>query len=366
MDKQLRADLFSAADKSLLSGVVPVVSELAAQSDLLSEAQAEGLLSEWWQTLPSRIRFEDRDDLMPEIPESMRQAFARLWQQAVQEASSGIRLLEKRSAPQEGQMQRERDEALKRSQGEMSELEQRFREQGVKLDQAGEQSQALETELKVLRQQLANETTVRNKEEQLRCSVEQELVQLRKAYEETKRVFDQRVRDEQRHNLEAVAKVDVDMRHYRNALEKLRDESGRREAELTREVHELHNRLARRDAKIETLSNQLRSHDDALSVRKSTDAQLQRDLNQLTSQLLSETNKSKRCEEQLRAAEESLQKIKQKQAADGGESVRRENQLRAQLKERDEALIKAQARAEGLEKRSAALEEEVRRLKQRA
>ncbi|PSL15137.1 plasmid replication DNA-binding protein KfrA [Marinobacterium halophilum] len=365
MDNQLKVAIFTAADQCLLTGEAPHASRLLSLSPEASMESIAAILAEWWQQLPSRLHLRDETASSPDMPEAMRQVFTRVWQQAVQEASVELNAQVKRPDLEADVMQRERDDALKRSQGEIGELEQRYREQALKLDEAHEQYEALGAELQVLRHNLANETTQRKKEEQLRANAEQELAQLRRSYEENKRVFDQRVRDEQRHNLEALAKVDVDTRHYRNALEKLRDESGRREAEMTRELHELQGVLARRDVKIETLTTQVKSQDEALRGLKSRDAQQQREQTQISAQLLTETNKSKRYEEQLRQLEESLQKLNQKQVSNNSESARRESQLRSQLKQCEEELLKSQARAQGFEKRAGALEEEMRRLKQR-
>ncbi|MBV0932140.1 DNA-binding protein [Marinobacterium weihaiense] len=365
MDKQLKADIFAAADQCLLSGRAPSASRLSRSLECIADIDLEAVLEEWWYALSGRIRFGDARSVGSEMPESMRQAFGRIWQQAVQEATEEVRAEHLRTSPVDEQAVRERDEAVKRSQAALEELEQRYREQELKLDQSQERVQSLEADLTAVRQELAGQTTLHVQEKQRRQNAEQELEQLRKAHEDTKRVFDQRVRDEKRHSLEALAKVDVDMRHYRNALEKLRDESGRKEAELTREMHELQSRLAQRDARVEAMNNQLRSQDDAINVHKSSDAQQQREVARLGAQLLSETNRSKRCEEQLRTVETQLTSLKQKHAGEAAEYVRRENQLRAQLKERDEALQKAQVRAKGLEERCDAIEEEMRRLKQR-
>lgn len=366
MDKQLRIEVFTAADHCLVSGEAPTADRLSARIPGMESALAERMLNEWWQQLPSRLRLQDMASIMiPDVPESMQQAFSRLWRQAVQEASSVLDRQVQRPDPEADVMQRACDDALRRSRDEVVELEQRHREHELKMDQAMERQAALEAEVQQLRQELAAEATELKKEEQLRVNAEQELEQLRKTYEEAQRVFDQRVRDEQRHNLEALAKAEVDTRHYRNALDKLRDESGRKEAELTREVHELRGRLARTEAKIETLSNQNRSQDEALREFQSQDVQQQKEHAQINAQLLSATNKNKRSEEQLRQLEGRLQVLNQRQAETSSESARREAQLRAQLQQRDDEILKLQARAQAYEKRSQALEEEVRRWKQR-
>jgi DNA repair exonuclease SbcCD ATPase subunit len=368
MDKELKAALFAAADRCLLAGEAPTPERL--KRDLGEQAEAAPLitsgLDEWWQLLPARVRLSDTSSQIPDVPDVMKQTFSRIWHQAVQEAHTELSLQMQRPDPAIDQAQRACDDALRRSQGEVGELEARYREQGLKLDQAREQAQALEAEIQVLRQNLGNETTQRKKEEQLRSNAEQELAHLRKAHEDAKRVFDQRIRDEQRHGLETVAKAEVDTRYYRNALEKLRDETGRREGELTREIHELQGLLARRDVKVETQATQIKSQDEELRKLKALEAQQQRDFAQLNAQLLAETNRSKRLDERVRQLEEDLQRVNQKQVVLSGESSRRENQLRAVLKEKEEQLLQSQGRLGTLEKRVAGLEEENKRLKNRS
>lgn len=367
MDKELKVALFAAADRCLLAGEPPTSERLTvALGELGNELPViTSGLTEWWQSLPARVRLSDTSTHIPDMPEVMQQAFSRIWHQAVQEAHTEMSLLVQRPDPMLDQAQRACDDALRRSQGEVGELEARHREQGLKLDQAREQSQSLEAEIQVLRQNLGNENALRKKEEQLRSNAEQELAHLRKAHEDAKRVFDQRIRDEQRHGLEAVAKAEVDTRYYRNALEKLRDETGRREGELTREIHEMQGLLARREVKVETQATQIKSQDEELRLLKAQDGQQQRDYAQLNAQLLTETNRSKRLEERVRQLDEELQRLNQKQVASSSENGRRENQLRGALKEKEDVLLQANGRVGMLEKRVAGLEEENKRLKSR-
>jgi len=368
MEKELKVALFAAADRCLLGGEAPTPERL--KHELGEHCQVPQVISngleEWWQLLPGRVRLSDASSHIPDMPDAMKQAFSRIWHQAVQEAHTELSLQMQRPDPALDQAQRACDDALRRTQGEVGELEVRYREQGLKLDQSREQVQALEAEIQVLRQNLGQETTLRKKEEQLRSNAEHELGHLRKAHEDAKRVFDQRVRDEQRHGLEAVAKAEVDTRYYRNALEKLRDETGRREGELTREIHELQGQLARREVKVETQATQIKSQDEELRKLKAQEAQQQRDTAQLNAQLLAETNRGKRLEERVRQLEEELQRLNQKQVVFNSESSRRENQVRAALKEKEESFLQAQARVVTLEKRVSGLEEENKRLKNRS
>lgn len=366
MDMQFRREFFAAADKCLTSGEVPSLERLCERVAGISPSQAEQLLHQWWQQLPGRVRLQGRAEPHAEMPDGMQQLFNRVWQQAVQEAAAELDRQGQRHDPEADEMQRACDDALKRTRDELIELEQRCREQGVKLDQAAGRQEALEAEVQQLINALTAETAALQKEEQLRTNVEHELSQLRKTYEEAQKVFDQRIKDEQRHNLEALAKSDVETRHFRNALDRLRDESGAREADLGREVNELRASLARAEARVESLSNQARTQEEALRDFQSQDVQQQRDHAQTSAQLLSANNRNKRSEEQLRQLEERVQQLSRKQTELGSEAARREAQLRTQLQQREDEVAKLQVRAQAAEQRAEALDEEIKRLKQRA
>ncbi|MBA4501868.1 DNA-binding protein [Marinobacterium marinum] len=368
MDSQFRTKIFTLADQSLLSGEMPTLEGLEARLSSAEPAEIERLLVEWRAQLPSRVRLQELTgpSTAMGVPDSMQQLFVRVWRQAVQEASEELGRQAPISDPASDEKQRACDDALKRARDEIAELEQRYREQAFKLSQSKERQTELETELQQVRNEQSAENAELKKEEQLRASAVQELEQLRKTYEDAQRVFDQRVRDEQRHNLEALARAEVDTRHYRNALEKLRDESGRKEADLTRELNELRARLARSDAKSEALGNQLRTQDEVMRGLQSQDAQQQREQAQMSAQLLSAANRNKRTEEQVKQLEERLQAVSQKQVETSSDSARREAQLRAQLQQREDDVLKIQVRAQAAEQRAEALEEEVRRIKQRA
>lgn len=366
MDLQRRTEIFTVADHCLISGVAPSPERLQAQVPGIATAQLEQVLGEWWQQLPLRVRLQELPgSAVLDVPDSMQQLFARVWRQALQEASAELERQEQQLEAESNEKQRACDDALKHSREQLVELERQNREQALKLEQLQGRLGALEVELQQSRHEHAAETAELKKEQQLRVNAQQELEQLRKTYEDAQRVFDQRVRDEQRHNLEALAKAEVDTRHYRNALEKLQDESGRKEADLTREAHELRSRLSRSDARNESLSSQVRTQDEALRELQSHDAQQQRDHAQVSAQLLSATNRNKRSEEQLRQLEERLQELSQKQVETNSDGARREAQLRAQLQQREDEMLKVQARAQASEMRVEALEEEIRRLKQR-
>lgn len=365
MEKSLRSRFFAAADRALAVGRYPALSDLQEQSRVEDPVLAEALLAEWRRGLSGRLGSSVSAGPGNELPDSVQSSMQRLWQLALEEARERIaqvQLLQENPAEQAAEVC---SIALRESRCEMNELEQRFGELQRRYEMLEERSAGLDGQNKELQQNVLSERLERQKAEQLHANVCQELAQLHKSYEDAKKVFDQRIKDEKRYSLEAVAKADVDTRHYRNALEKLRDESGRNEAALSRELRAAQEGLARRDGKVDTLSNQIRQLDDELKRLKSEDAQQSKEQASLNSQLLAERNRVKRYEAQVADLEQTRDKLNLKLDALITDASRREQQLRVQLQASEEAMLKLRGSATGMEDRIAALEEENRRLKAR-
>jgi len=365
MDKSLKTRFFAAADRALAVGRYPALDDLQEQSRVDDRVQAEALLAEWRRGLSNRLGTATVASSSGEVPDSVQGSMQRLWQLALEEATervTQIQLLQEQPAESAAEAC---SVALRESRCEMHELEKRFGELQRRYEMMEERCSGLEGQCKELQQTLVQERTERQKAEQLHANVCQELAQLHKTYEDAKKVFDQRIKDEKRYALEAVAKAEVDTRHYRNALEKLRDESGKNEAALSRELRASQEGLARRDGKVDTLSNQIRLLDDELKRLKSEDAQQSKEQASLSAQLLAERNRVKRYETQLAELEQGRDKLNLKLDALVTESSRREQQLRAQLQSSEESMLKLRGSATGMEDRIAALEEENRRLKAR-
>ncbi len=363
-DKQRELSrIFSAADNALLSGQLPDSARLALQLELPGEF-VEAALVQWCGALPDRVRLDQRGAL-PDIPEVLSQSFLRLWHQAVQEAQSTLSLNHQQQNFGDEETRRLSEEALKHSQGIHQELEARYREQGLKLEEARQQAKTLEAEITVLKNNFGVEMGERKREEQRRINAEHELEQLRKQYEDHRRTTESRVKDEQRKSVDAVAKAEVEIRHYRNMLDKIRDEAGKKEAALTRELHELQARFARRDVKVETQAAQIKVLEEEVAIAKQEVSLQHRDLTKLNSDLLAQGNKNKRLESKVKEKEEEILKLNQREISASADAARREKGLRSQLKERDEELMKAQARVTALEKRVVSQDEENRRLNSR-
>ncbi|WP_169719876.1 DNA-binding protein [Marinobacterium litorale] len=356
--------IFSTADTQLMTGVMPRTDALAAQLDLSPDAVEEGL-EQWWQALPGRIHITSKQAALPDIPDSLAQSFMRIWQQAVQEAQSSVNFYRQQHDVGEEESRRINEEALRQSQGVYQELESRYREQTAKLDEAKQQAKSLEAEIAVLKNNLSSETNERKREEQLRSNLEHDLNQLRKQFDDFRRTAEQRLKDEQRRSIDAAAKADVEVRHYRSMLDKVRDEAGRKEAALTRDLHDLQAQLARRDVKLDTQANQIKGLEEEITAMKQDVGVQHRDLTKINSNLLSERNKNKRLEDKMKELNEEIQRLNQRAMTASADSTRRENALRTQLKESEEAMLKLQARNNALEKRLVTQDEEIRRLSAR-
>lgn len=364
MDQSRKTRFFHAADQMLATGRFPEQESLVQQCPVDDAALAEAWLAEWRQSLSTRLgNFTSTPHNA--LPETVHSAMERLWQLALDEAGERINLVRQaQSLPAEEQV-RACDDALRQSRGERQELTKRFAELERRYEGLSDKFDALDSENKSLQHALSQERNERKKVEQMHASACQELTQLQKTYEDAKSTFDQRIDQEKRYSLEAIAKAEVDTRHYRNALEKLKDESGRNEAALTRELSGVQAQLSRRDARIEKLETQVKSLESELKRSRSEDVQQNREQTQLSAQLLSERNRIKRYESQLKELEATRDALDRKLSEATLEASRREQKLRSQLQALEEQFDKQRIRSQATDKRLAAMEEENRRLKQR-
>ncbi|MCV6611663.1 MAG: DNA-binding protein [Amphritea sp.] len=366
MSQQITSEQFSiAADALLQEGVAPSVEKLTnmLQADA---GQLQCLLDEWWQQLPARMQLLDRDaPLIPDLPSTLAKSVQSLWLQAVQEAQSALSHDKQYQQLASEEARRHSETELKRAQNQQADMDMRYRELQQQMGEEKHHVQALDAEISVLKINLTTATSELKSEEQRRQNVEQELNLLQKTLDDSKRTFDQRVKDEQRHSLEQVAKAEADTRYFRNALEKLRDEGGRKESALTKDIHNLQALVAKKDVKLETLQNQIKALETELKRFKSEGSQSVRERSKLSGSLLSEQNRSKRLEDKAAELTEELKRANQKQISSANEAARRENTLRGQLKDKNEELLRANAKQVSLDKKMTAFEEEIRRLRSR-
>jgi chromosome segregation ATPase len=360
----IKEQVYRCADRILTSGEQPTPQEVSIDCQIDID-EAKTYLISWKQELATRISFERNDVYVPDVPDSLSSSFGRIWKQAVDEASSRLQNDQKMTGSYLEEADRVSDGAIKEMQYRQQDLENRLREQNQKNGELLGHNKAIEAELSVLKTGLASEATSRKQEEQMRSNVEHELAHLRKTYEDSKRTFDQRIKDEQRHMLDAVSKSDVDVKYYKNALEKLRDEVGKKESVLTKTIHDIKAEVAKKDVKIDTQRTQLRSQEGELKLLKQDVASQSRELARCTSSLLAETNKSKRFEDKVRELDNEIKRLNQKQYNSATDWSRRENNLRKEVKDKDDELVRATSRVSSLEKRIIAQDEELRRLSSR-
>ncbi|MFW1677787.1 DNA-binding protein [Pontibacter sp. JAM-7] len=357
--------IYSTADRLLLAGMQPTQSLIAESMGVSEDSIAEGFHS-WWQMAPERLALSPVDLELPEVPESLHQAFGRLWQTAVKEALSSLQTQPTYDGSLEADsLSRESERVLSEAREKALNLEEQIRTESALNEEFRTLIKALEAEKKVLKQSLDNETVLRNKESQKHSAMEHELTHLRKVHEEHKRKFDLRMKDEQRHTMDSIGKAEADARHFRTSLDKVREEAGKKEAALTRHIQELQAEVARKDVKLDMQKTQLKNLDEQLKKIKHEQASQVREVSKLNSQLLAEINKTKRLQDKIKGLEEELKMQRQKQMTTSNEHVRRENSVRIQYKDKDEELNRVLGKMAALEKKLILQDEEIRRLKSR-
>jgi|GEM_PF-538265 len=366
MSQQINTEEFNkAADAMLKTGRAPGTAELAKVFAVEPE-QLNALLEQWWTVLPDRMRMlGDSSPKMPQLPESLVHSFESMWHLAVQEAQSALSTDKQYQQLASEDARRQSESQLFKAQSQQAEMDQHFRDLQQQLLEEKHQVEVLDAEISVLKINLSTVTSEQKAEEQRRLNVEQELNLLQKKIDDSKRTFDQRIIEEQRHGLDQVAKAEADTRHYRSALEKLRDESGRKESALTKDIHNLQAQVAKKDVKLEMLKTQIKTLETELKRYKSEDSQNLRERSQLSSQLLSEQNRSKRLEDKVAEMREELKRVDQKNTLAVNDASRRESMLRGQLKDKAEEVMRATARQAALEKKVTTFEEEIRKLRSR-
>lgn len=360
-NNELKQQVFRVADQLLLSGQSPTAVLIQRQLDA-EDGQIEPCLALWWQTLSERVGLDAAVTPIPEVPDSLAAAFSRVWQQAVQEASSAVTLVKRHAEYGAEAERRVSEDALKQSHDHYQELEARYREQVLKLERAVSASKTAEAEVAHLKNSLTAEAARFAKEEAQRLHLEQELEHLHKTYEDAKRSFDQRIKEEQRYNLEALAKSEADVKHYRSLQEKLRDEFGKKESVLVRDISDLQALQAKKDSRIDTLQASIRSLEDELKSAQQEIAVQQRELAKVNASLLSEVNRSKRLEDKVKELEGDIKQQVQRGASAASEAARRENALRAQVQAREEELLRVNAKVVAQEKRLITQDEELKRM----
>ncbi|MGB0468504.1 MAG: hypothetical protein ACPGF7_13380 [Pontibacterium sp.] len=356
--------LFTAAERVMRDGGVPTL-DVMAEALSCDPVELKEPYEHWWALLAGRMRSGSRtvDVSIHDVPDTINTAFSRIWNEALHEAYNSFNLERRYQNVGAEELQRHHEEELHRTRARIDEVEDRHREQVEVNGDAQLHIKALEAEVKALKASLTSETGQRKDAEHKTSKIDQELMHLRRSADEARRTFEQRLKDEQRSALESVSKSEADVRYYRGALEKVRDESGKKESALTKTIHDIKAELAKKDVKIESHLTQIKSLESSLKLVKQERSGLSRDLAKLNSTILTEANKNKRLEEKVVTQQEDLRVAQQKKVAAANEAARRENALRTQLSEREDEIMRLRGRNTVLEKRMITLDEEIRRAK---
>lgn len=351
-------------ERILEAGELPTLerlAELMACDEALLKAPFASVWSDALRT--ARAPHRAADVGLMNVPQSINEAFSRIWNEALSEAYASISHEQRTRNVGAQEVQRDHEDELLRVRAKVDDAEEKYRAQVQAHNEAQLQIKTLEAEVKALKASIVSETGQRKDTEHKASSLDHELVQLRRALDEQRRTFELRLKDEQRNALETVSKSEADVRYYRGSLEKVREESGKKESALTKTIHDVKAEMAKRDVKIESQHTQIKSLESELKSLKLDHASLSRDIAKLNSSLLAETNKNKRLEEKVVALQEEVRVAQQKKVAAGNEAARRENAIRNQMTEREDELVRMRARNTSLEKRVIALDEELRRAK---
>ena len=363
---EIELKVMAFCESEIEKGVLPDASSVS-DSLGLSHAEAQVALSLWVQSLSSNRlpELHASSKLKDSVPESISTGLQQIWELALQEAMAELRVeLQGARAGQDEDRRAARD-MVKDSEALYRDLEVKYRAKNQQLEKSEQSLRALEAEMNVLKANISSEINQRKKAEQVRSNLETELNQLRKMHEDAKKTFDARIKSEQQQALENVSRAEVEARHYRNALEKVRDEGTRTESELTRSLHDNQAQIAKKDARIEMQAKSISDLEKELASLKDSMSHASRDISTINTKLLTEANANRRLEAQIKERDDQVRVLNQKITLSSTEAAKRENVLRQQVKEKDENLTRATARVNSLEKRITQQEDQIRRLNAR-
>ncbi len=352
--------IFELADRLLAEGTCPTAGLIGSHLNDSDPEMVDEALVHWWNSLSGRVVVTSA--AASQVPDGLSQAIKTLWQDAVREATQVVNRERERVGESLELLCRDSEEAVVASRADYEVLEIRYRNEAVRSDTAEHQIKVLEAELSVLKSNITGQITQRKQAEERLEDSRNEIKRAGKVLEDAKRTFDQRIKDEQGHSQEQLMKVEAELRHYRTNIERLRDESGKKEAALIKNHHDLQSEIARKDVKLETLQGQLKSLESELKVLRSDNAAQSRSIAQLNSKLLTETNRSKRNDERVKQLETDLRQEQQRVSQATSESLRKEADLRLTLKAKEDELSQVKAVVGGLQKKIIVQEEQIRRL----
>lgn len=363
MGKTQRELVFAAADDLLMAGIEPSVRQLAARLPELDDILLQQALQDWWLQVPQRVQF--RMPIAADLPKEVVTTISQLWEHAVKHASDQLEAERRNMQMRLDELEQDKVHQLERMRGESEAQELRIEQLKERVEELEQRNKALQAEVSVLKANLHAETQTRNQYEEREREARHELERVAKSKEEMRQQFDQRLKEEQARAQEQLAKQKSEVSHLRLVIEQNKDESGKKEAALTRQIHDLQAEVARGEVKVETQQTQIRNLEQELKGYRLETANSNRDATKLNAQILAEVNKNKRLEDRVQQLEHEYKELNKKLSSNAMDSARREAELRQQVNERDDELLKLKAQLKQQQSNLLAREEEVKRLQAR-
>ncbi len=349
------------ADRLITRGIQPTAETISQQLGLAEvDSTIDDYLKDWWSGLSGRLLLSLHG--AQQAPDAMSRAVKILWQDAVAEASS-MMASERLTMDHSVQVLREEsEEMLVSSRADYDSLDTRYRREVMRAEELETQIKVLEAEVSVMNSNLSGEITLRKQTEAALQDARNDLKRSAKVLEDAKRTFDVRLKDEQNHGQEQVAKADAELLHYRKSLEMVRDDAGKKESALTKNIHDLQTELAKKEVKIDTLQGQAKNTEAELRSMRADIGSQSRQISQLNAKLLSEINKNKRLEERVKQLDTDLKQEQQRLKSSASDAMRKEAELRQALKGREDELMRSKAALASVQKKMISQEEQIRRL----
>jgi len=351
------------ASELMFAGESVSVQTVADKLQLEPNEDLGSALNHWWSEQESKVAFRrsmltsDR----PDVPETVYQSVQLIWENALKDAHLELELLTKHHKPTSSNGIALEDE-LYLSKAQLESVEDSNQRIRTQLIDSQHQVKNLEAERAMLRSNLqASEISSSNLQHQV-TEYKGEMQRAQSSSEEAKNQLDNRMREEVARHQESISKVESKVSYYRHQLDKLRDESGKKESALNAQLQDLQGEVARGGVTSDTQFRQIRSQDEELRKYRGEITSQSRDMSKSTSQALASTNRLKRLEDELQQREFDIKELKKRIIVDKSDTARRETDLRMLLKARDTENFEATNNMGELQRTLIAREEEIRRL----
>lgn len=357
------AKVHKLANELMFSGEQVSVQVIA--DTMLIEASDElgRQLELWWIKQESKVAFRRSisSNHRHDVPETVYQSVQLIWENALKDVRLEIALSSKKDKFVGADEIAMGDELhLAKSQLEAIEgSNQRLR---IKLSDSQNDITKLEAERAMLRSNLQsvelNVTGMNHKVTESKA----EMQRAQTSSEEAKKQLDNRMKEEITRHQTNVSKIESKLGYYRHQLDKLRDDSGKKEAALNSQLQDLQGVVARGTVTQDTQFSQIRSMDEELRKFRGEITNQSRKMSQSNNQTLASKNRLKRLEDTLLQREFDLKELKKRTIVDKSDTSRREADLRTLAKSREVEYAELSNKTNELQRTLIAREEEIRRL----